>query len=123
MDKQHKIDYIELPATNLQASKQFFGKVFNWTFEDYGSEYSAFFNAGLTGGFYQSELCSSTANGASLVVLYASDLDQTLERVKAAGGKIIKPPFNFPGGRRFHFTEPSGNELAVWSDDKLSTRE
>lgn len=116
MNENNKINYVELPAHNIAASKHFFEQVFAWSFEDYGPEYTAFFNAGLNGGFFKSELASITANGAALVVLYSVNLAQTLQTVEQAGGTISKPIFDFPGGRRFHFIEPSGNELAVWSD-------
>jgi predicted enzyme related to lactoylglutathione lyase len=114
-----KINYIELPASNLTATKHFFNSCFDWTFTDYGPEYCAFFNAGLNGGFYQSELSASTSNGSALVVLYSDKLEQTQEKIEQAGGSISKAIFSFPGGRRFHFIEPSGNEFAVWSDQGL----
>lgn len=111
-----KINYIELPARNLEGTKQFFSDAFGWQFIDYGSDYIAMQNAGLDGGFYRSELVVETAKGSALVVLYSSDLEATLVKVKAAGGRIVKQVFSFPGGRRFHFSDPSGNEYAVWSE-------
>ncbi len=111
-----KINYVEMPASNIEATKQFFSDAFGWTFIDYGPDYAAIQDAGLDGGFYRSELNATTANGSALVVLYSKKLEQSLGRVKAAGGGIVKPIFAFPGGRRFHFTCPSGNEYAVWSD-------
>jgi len=115
--KQHeKINYVEFPAHNLNASKAFFAKVFGWEFEDFGPDYTAFDNAGLDGGFYQSRLASTTNRGSALVVFYSANLEQTQQKIQQAGGAIVKPIFAFPGGRRFHFTEPSGNEFAVWSD-------
>lgn len=116
MKANGKINYIELPARNMKASKLFFSDVFGWTFEDYGPEYTAFANAGLDGGFYKSEMAAHSENGSALVILYSSELESVLKKVEQAGGKIVKPIFSFPGGRRFHFTDPSGNELAVWSD-------
>ncbi len=116
MNQHEKINYIEFPAKNLAATKAFFEKVFSWQFVDYGPEYTAFSDQGLDGGFYQSDLNASVDNGSALVVFYSSNLEETLAKVESAGGKIIKPIFSFPGGRRFHFAEPSGNELAVWSD-------
>lgn len=116
MNKHESINYVELPSNNLSATKEFFKKVFGWSFEDYGAEYTAFEDAGLAGGFYKSAKQSSTENGAALIVFYSNDLEATQDKIQEAGGKIIKPIFSFPGGRRFHFTEPSGNELAVWSD-------
>lgn len=114
-----KIDYVEIPCRDLHATKAFFSAAFQWQFIDYGPEYAAFADAGLDGGFFHSEQVASTAGGSALVVLYSNDLEATLERVQAAGGLIVKPTFSFPGGRRFQFTDPSGNEFAVWSDQGL----
>lgn len=111
-----KINYIELPARNLEGTKQFFSDAFGWQFIDYGSDYIAMQNAGLDGGFYRSELVVETAKGSALVVLYSSNLEATLVKVEAAGGQIMKQIFSFPGGRRFHFSDPSSNEYAVWSE-------
>jgi len=116
MNEHGKLSYVEFPATDMDATKTFFTTVFSWSFTDYGPDYTSFSNQGLSGGFYQSNLKSTTDNGAALLVLYSSDLEQTLTDVSEAGGSIIKPVFSFPGGRRFHFTEPSGNEFAVWSE-------
>ena len=116
MNRHEKINYVEFPAKDLAATKSFFEAVFGWEFEDYGPEYSAFSDEGLDGGFFKSELESSTRSGAALVVFYSNALEETLSKVEAAGGEIVKPIFRFPGGRRFHFAEPSGNEFAVWSD-------
>ncbi|MEW4983914.1 MAG: VOC family protein [Cycloclasticus sp.] len=116
MNKHEKISYVEFPAKNLQATKEFFTQVFGWSFQDFGAEYTAFSNQGIDGGFFKSELSSSTNNGAALIVFYSNNLELTLEKITRADGHIIKPIFPFPGGRRFHFTEPSGNEFAVWSD-------
>lgn len=111
-----KINYIEFPACNFSATKAFFSQVFDWQFEDYGPEYSAFSNAGIEGGFYQSDLKSRTQHGAALVVFYTEELEKVLAEIQQAGGEICQDIFAFPGGRRFHFVEPSGNEFAVWSD-------
>lgn len=117
MPKEHeKINYVEFPSSNLDATKTFFEKAFGWQFVDYGPAYSAFSNEGLDGGFFQSGRCSVTENGAALIVFYSQNLEATLLKVINAGGEIIKPLFSFPGGRRFHFAEPSGNEFAVWSE-------
>lgn len=115
-EHHHHINYIELPAANLAATKTFFQQVFSWQFTDYGPEYSAFSESGVMGGFFQSDKASNTDNGGALVVLYSSDLEGSQAKVEAAGGQIKQAIFSFPGGRRFHFIEPSGNELAVWSD-------
>ncbi len=116
MPAHEKINYVEFPAKDLSATKAFFEAAFGWTFTDYGPAYAAFSNEGLDGGFFQSDQNSTTANGAALIVFYSRRLEETLAKVEAAGGTIIKPIFAFPGGRRFQFTEPSGNEFAVWSD-------
>ncbi|MDX2486107.1 MAG: VOC family protein [Gammaproteobacteria bacterium] len=116
MNEHEKINYVELPSKNLKATKDFFSQVFGWSFQDFGPEYSAFSNQGIDGGFFQSDLASSTDNGAALIVFYSNDLEASQEKVKRAHGVIVKSIFPFPGGRRFHFTEPSGNEFAVWSD-------
>ena len=116
MSEHEKLDYVEYPAFDLEATRNFFGEVFGWSFEEFGPDYCAFAGQGLDGGFYRSELYSSTRNGSALLVFYSDDLEATLAKIEAAGGRIEKPIFAFPGGRRFHFCEPSGNEFAVWSD-------
>ncbi|MGA9575053.1 MAG: VOC family protein [Lysobacterales bacterium] len=116
MNQHEKLNYVEFASSDLQTTKAFFEKAFAWSFVDYGPEYTSFSGQGLDGGFFKAELHSSTANGGALLIFYSKDLEATLSRVSDAGGKIIKPIFSFPGGRRFHFTEPSGNEFAVWSD-------
>lgn len=118
MSKKDLINYVELPAHDLNATKAFFVEAFGWSFVDYGPEYTAFANEGLDGGFFKSEHASTTDNGGALIVFYSEDLEASLTRVTNAGGEVCKPIFAFPGGRRFHFKEPSGNEFAVWSDDK-----
>ncbi len=116
MDRHEKIDYVELPASDIEATKTFFTKVFGWSFTDYGPEYSDSPGGGIMTGFYKANLKSSPETGGALVTFYSNDLKATLAKVETAGGIIIKPIFDFPGGRRFQFTEPSGNEFAVWSD-------
>jgi predicted enzyme related to lactoylglutathione lyase len=116
MNQHEKINYLELPANDLNRVKNFFETVFNWSFQDYGKEYTAFSDGTINGGFYQSDLSSSTQSGATLVVFYSQDLTTTQEKIEQAGGKIIQPTFSFPGGRRFHFADPANNEYAVWSD-------
>ena len=111
-----KINYIEIPASNLEGTKQFFTDAFGWTFQDYGPDYAAIVDAGLDGGFFRSELQARTETGSALVVLHSADLEASVEKVRQAGGEIVQQIFSFPGGRRFHFTDPSGNEYAVWSD-------
>jgi len=115
--KQHEvINYLELPAKDLPATRRFFESVFGWRFEDYGPTYLAFFEPGLDGGFYQSEQVATAAQGSVLIIFYSQDLAATQQKVEAAGGQITRPVFAFPGGRRFHFTDPNGNEFAVWSE-------
>ena len=116
MNQHEKINYVEYPASDIEATKAFFTKVFNWAFVDYGPDYTAFSNAGIDGGFFRADLSAVAAKGSALIVFYSDDLEATLAKVEEAGAKILQPIFAFPGGRRFHFTEPSGNELAVWSD-------
>lgn len=120
MTRHEKINYVEFPAADLQSTKSFFQKAFGWSFTDYGPEYTAFSGQGLDGGFFQANLKASTANGSALLVFYSDNLESTLLKVTDAGGTVIKPIFSFPGGRRFHFTEPSGNEFAVWSEADVS---
>ncbi len=117
MNKHEKINYVEFHSSDLVATKRFFVEIFGWEFQDYGSEYVAFYGAGLAGGFFRSDKSSSADAGAVLVIFYSVRLEETLSKIEAAGGKIIKPPFTFPGGRRFHFADPTGNEFAVWSDN------
>jgi predicted enzyme related to lactoylglutathione lyase len=116
MSQHEKIDYVELPARNIEGTKEFFTKAFGWSFSDYGPDYTSFSNEGLNGGFYTSTESASTETGSALVIFYSKELEKTQAKVTGAGGKIIKSIFSFPGGRRFHFTDPSGNEFAVWSD-------
>ncbi|WP_298448883.1 VOC family protein [uncultured Marinobacter sp.] len=116
MKETGKINYVEMPSRDLVATKKFFGDAFGWSFIDYGPEYVAIQNAGLDGGFFKSDRVATTSNGSVLVVLYSSDLEATLDKVKQAGGKVVLDIFTFPGGRRFHFSDPSGNEYAVWTE-------
>jgi len=114
MPNNDKLNYVEFPANNIPATKRFFEQAFGWQFEDFGPEYTAFSNQGLDGGFYQSSLMSNVERGSALLVLLSDDLEQSQVNVQAAGAEISQTIFSFPGGRRFHFIEPSGNELAVW---------
>jgi len=110
---EKRIDYIEMPVKDIARTKEFYGTVFGWEFVDYGPGYTSFHDGRLGGGF--------TTEGnppikGLLLVIYTGDLAALQKKIEAAGGKIVKAIFSFPGGRRFHFTDPSGNELAVWSD-------
>ena len=116
MNEHEKINYVEFPAKDIEATKVFFSAAFGWSFVDFGPEYTAFSNEGLDGGFFKSHLTVSTEKGRALIVFYSKDLEQTQAKVEGAGGSIIQSIFSFPGGRRFHFCDPNGNEYAVWSD-------
>ncbi len=116
MPTDRKIDYVELPAIDFDAVQAFYEAVFGWSFTDYGPEYRSFTDGKLNGGFYRSDLQSRTDQGAALVVFFADDLEATRDAVVANGGRMEKDIFEFPGGRRFQFLDPHGNELAVWSD-------
>jgi len=108
-----QMDYIEFPATDIEATKRFYNSVFGWSFTDYGPNYTSFHDGRLAGGFTMS---AKPVKGGPLIVLYAKALEETLHKVTTAGGKIVVETFEFPGGRRFHFADPNGNELAVWSE-------
>ena len=116
MPIHEKMNYVEYPSKNLEATKAFFQTAFGWSFADYGPEYAAFSDQGLDGGFFQSDMAASTDNGSALIVFYSARLEETQAMITAAGGQIVKPIFAFPGGRRFHFTEHGGNEFAVWAE-------
>ena len=108
-----QIDYVELAVADIGRCKDFYGQAFGWSFTDHGTQYCEFTDGRLTGGF--TTLSPVRASGGPLVIVYADDLEATERRVGEAGGKIVKPIFDFPGGRRFHFTDPDGYELAAWS--------
>ncbi len=116
MNVHGQINYAEYPSSKLAETKAFFEQVFAWEFQDFGPDYTAFTGSGLKGGFYRAELQSTVATGGALLVFFSDGLEETQARIERAGGKIVKPIFAFPGGRRFHFAEPGGNEFAVWSD-------
>lgn len=107
------INYVEFKASDIAQIKEFYHKVFQWEFTDYGPDYTAFSNSGLQGGF---EKTTELVTNGCLVVLYNEDLASCKRKVIEAGGHITKDTFSFPGGQRFQFTDPSGNELAVWSE-------
>jgi len=111
-ENDHRIDYVELGVADIARSRAFYGGAFGWTFTDYGPSYCEFFDGRLKGGLTTT---APPRPGGPLVILYADDLEGTQRRVEAAGGRIAKPIFAFPGGRRFHFLDPDGYELAVWS--------
>ena len=112
--EHHSIDYIEFTVTDLAEAKRFYGAAFGWEFNDYGPDYAGIQKSeGEAGGLRQD---ANVQRGGPLVILFSKDLDASLGKVREAGGNIVKEPFSFPGGRRFHFEDPSGNELAVWSE-------
>lgn len=105
------INYIEFKATDLEAIKSFYSKAFGWKFTDYGDGYVAFESSGLDGGF---EKTDETIKNGVLVVLYHEDLDSIKSYLEQLGATITVDIFAFPGGKRFQFLDPSGNELAIW---------
>ena len=112
-EHDRRVDYVEFRTTDIEATKKFYSEVFGWEFTDYGPDYTSFTDGRLGGGF---EAASEVRAGGPLVVLYATDLAAIEAGIRENGGRIVRETFEFPGGRRFHFTDPSGNELAVWSD-------
>ena len=114
--RHHRFDYIELAAPDLAASKAFYAAALGWSFTDYGPAYSGIQRPGGDGEMGGLNPERPAGPGLPLVILYSDDLDATLESVRAAGGEITEGPFQFPGGRRFHFTDVGGNELAVWTE-------
>jgi predicted enzyme related to lactoylglutathione lyase len=111
-----RIDYVEFAARDVAVAKKFYTAAFGWRFTDYGPDYTSFTDGRLSGGFFAASDASATRNPT--VVIYATKLEDAEQRVVRAGGKIVKPAFEFPGGRRFHFSDPNGLELAVWSDTR-----
>ncbi len=112
--KNNYISYIEFKAKDLEEIKKFYHRSFDWFFTDYGPDYTSFSESGIAGGFEKSE--APIVNGA-LIVLYHNNLMEVKNKIIEAGGKISKDIFPFPGGKRFHFLDPAGNELAVWSEE------
>jgi predicted enzyme related to lactoylglutathione lyase len=110
---EKQIDYVEIPVSDIAKTKAFYGGVFGWKFEDYGPAYTSFFDGRLAGGFTTDRPAPVLG---LLLVIYAADLVAAQRSIEAAGGKVVRETFSFPGGRRFHFADPSGNELAVWTD-------
>ena len=111
--KNNYIDYIEFKANNLETTKTFYNQAFGWVFTDYGPAYASFKESGVAGGFEKTE---DTIVNSVLVVLYHDDIESIMDKIIEVGGRISKEIFSFPGGRRFHFLDPSRNELAVWTD-------
>jgi predicted enzyme related to lactoylglutathione lyase len=112
-DHDRQVDYIEFGATDIGRTRRFYETVFGWQFQDYGPDYTSFQDGRLSGGFTKD---APVRPANPLVVIYATALEATEAKIKQAGGKIVRATYAFPGGRRFHFNDPSGNELAVWTD-------
>ena len=112
-EQDRRIDYVEFQAVDIETTKTFYSDVFGWKFTDYGPEYSSFTDGRMAGGFTKAP---QVTPGGPLIVLYAANLEEVETRIGKVGGQIVREASEFPGGRRFHFTDPSGNELAVWSD-------
>jgi predicted enzyme related to lactoylglutathione lyase len=114
MPIHHAISYIEFAVRDLDAAKRFYADAFGWGFNDYGPEYAGIrAGDGEVGGLRRAD---DVRVGGPLVILYSRDLDESMRSIRSAGGEILHEPYAFPGGSRFHFTDPCGNELAVWSD-------
>jgi predicted enzyme related to lactoylglutathione lyase len=112
----HAIDYIEINVSDLAAAKEFYSAAFGWSFNDYGPDYSGIRSPDGTGEVGGLNPARPPSRGGPLVLLYSGDLDASVRAVEAAGGTVVDGPYGFPGGRRFHFTDPSGNELGVWAE-------
>ena len=110
---QPPVTYVEFNVADLARAKAFYHAAFGWTFTDYGPDYASFTADGIGGGFARSD---AAAHGGPLLVFHAADLAAAEARVRAAGGIIIRPAFAYPGGRRFHFRDPDGYEVAIWSE-------
>ncbi len=108
------INYIEFPLKDAESTKKFYTSAFGWEFQDWGPNYLSFSGAGVDGGFNGEDNTPVQKPGV-LVVLFSEDLEATLAEVKSAGAAILRDIYSFPGGRRFHFSDPNGNELAVWA--------
>jgi predicted enzyme related to lactoylglutathione lyase len=110
------VDYVEIPSRDVRRSKAFFEALVGWRFTDYGPDYVSFEDGRINGGFFTSDKVSSVASGATLAVIYSEHLERQRELAIKLGATITKDTFSFPGGRRFHFTEPGGSEFSIWSD-------
>jgi uncharacterized protein len=114
--QHHAIDYVEITVTDLEEAKRFYSEAFGWQFNDYGPAYAGIQNPkgeGEVGGLRPGD---DVRAGGPFVLLFSADLDKSVEAVQKAGGKVVNGPYEFPGGRRFHFTDPSGNELGVYAE-------
>ena len=112
-DHDLRVDYVEFGATDIKGTRRFYERVFGWQFEDYGPDYTSFRDGRLSGGFTRD---APVRPANPLIVIYAAHLEEVEAKIRSEGGRIVRPAYEFPGGRRFHFTDPSGNELAVWTE-------
>jgi uncharacterized protein len=115
-DNNHLLDYVEFATRDVAAAQRFYATVFGWKFTDYGPDYASFSDGRIAGGFFSSAAAPQKTN--PMVIMFATNLEDAEQRVVRAGGKIVKPTFEFPGGRRFEFADPTGLELAVWCDKR-----
>lgn len=113
--RHHAIDYVELTVTDLDGAERFYAEAFGWEFADHGPAYAGILGDGGEVGGLRLD-AEPPRPGGPLVLLFSADLDATVAAVEAAGGRITDGPYAFPGGRRFHFADPSGNELGVWAE-------
>jgi len=113
MNAEGRIDYIEIPVTDLEKTRAFFQDLYGWTFQEWGPDYFGFNDGRLEGGLRRAEE-AAPASGV-LLVFYSENLERDVERVRELGATISQNIFEFPGGRRFHFVDPAGTEFAIWS--------
>jgi predicted enzyme related to lactoylglutathione lyase len=114
--RHHAIDYVELAVDDVAAAREFYAAAFGWEFNDYGPEYAGIRDPGGAGEVGGLAASAGPRGGGPLVLLFSEDLDASVAAVESAGGSVVNGPYEFPGGRRFHFTDPSGNELGVWAE-------
>jgi predicted enzyme related to lactoylglutathione lyase len=114
--RHHALDYVEINVTDLDEAKTFYQAAFGWAFTDYGPSYAGIRSPDGQGEVGGLNATTPPVRGGVLVLLYSEDLEATVGAVTAAGGQVVDGPYDFPGGRRLHFTDPSGNELGVWSE-------
>ncbi|MDH3304778.1 MAG: VOC family protein [Gammaproteobacteria bacterium] len=115
MRAENRIDYVEIPVTDLKKTREFFTSLFGWSFQEWGDEYMSFSDGRLDGGFRQS--AEPAPSAGVLLVFFSENLERDVQRVKDFGGTITQDIFSFPGGRRFHFVDPAGTEYAIWAED------
>ena len=114
MSTENRIDYVEIPVTDVPRARAFLEAMFGWTFREWGDDYLSFSDGRLNGGVRKADE-TAPATGV-LLVFYIADLERDVERVKELGGTISQDIFSFPGGISFHLVDPAGTEFAIWSD-------